>query len=329
MGYGKSIRIFLPDGTPAGLRYAELVNWTGQVWICPRTRVSELQQWDQTRQPGTYFLFGFDEQTGQRLAYIGEAENVWGRLQDHLKKKDFWQEVMMITSKDGNLTKAHVRYLESRLVSLAKAAKRYKLHNGTDPKEASLPRPDQDAMEEFIEHVRPLVYALGHRILEPHVAPVATPAAPSGSQVPQPASPGASGTGVTTFHMAKLPDYQGSGRPSDEGFVVFKGSRAYLKAKPKCPAFIVGIRENLQATGVLIADEGTLLFTEDATLPSSSAAGAVVRGRSTGGPKRWKTSDGMTLKQYETQKALSQGSLDDTLSADDTDSDPAIDDDDD
>jgi hypothetical protein len=301
MAIGKTIRIYLADGSASGIRHAEMVNWTGQALICPRTRVGDLKDWPETQRPGTYFLFGFDEQTGGKLVYIGEAENVWGRLQDHLKKKDFWQEVVIITSKDENLTKAHVRYLESRFVALAKAAKRYPLLNGTDPQAASLPRPDRDAMEEFIDHARPLLSALGHRVLEPQTVPPVQQATPPGD-----GGIASSPVSAVVFHFAKPPKFQASGMPTDEGFIIFKGSRASVAEQPSIPAFIQNKRNEFKRVGWLRENEGTLLFTDDVTLPSPSAAAAVVKGGSVSGPAEWKTSEGVSLGEYEAQRAQQQ-----------------------
>ena len=111
MTIGKSIRIYLADGTVTGIRHAELVNWTGQAIACPRNRIGELSGWDESKRPGVYFLFGYDDVVGQPIAYIGEAENVLYRLQSHVMNKDFWNEVVFFTYKDKNLTKAHVKYL--------------------------------------------------------------------------------------------------------------------------------------------------------------------------------------------------------------------------
>ncbi len=61
MTYGKTIRIYLADGVPTGIRHAELVNWTGQAIVCPRGRLGELSQWEESRRPGVYILFGEDE----------------------------------------------------------------------------------------------------------------------------------------------------------------------------------------------------------------------------------------------------------------------------
>ena len=76
--------------------------------------------------------------------------------------KDFWEEAVLFVSKDGNLTKSHVRYLESRLIALAKEAKRATLVNGTSPSEqGKLPESDEVEMEEFIIQARLLLGTSG------------------------------------------------------------------------------------------------------------------------------------------------------------------------
>ena len=116
MALGKSIRIYLADGSVAGIRRGEIVNWTGQAIACPRSRFPELKEWsEEAKRPGIYFLFGQNEESGQDAVYIGEAEIVLDRLYSHISGKEFWTELIAFTSKDDNLTKGHVRYLESRL----------------------------------------------------------------------------------------------------------------------------------------------------------------------------------------------------------------------
>ncbi len=73
---GKSIRLFLVDGTPIGLLVAEVSNWTGKVLMAPRTRLADLAKRDEARTTGIYMLVGDDpETTGQTRVYVGEADS--------------------------------------------------------------------------------------------------------------------------------------------------------------------------------------------------------------------------------------------------------------
>ena len=172
MRLGKSIRIYLKEGSVTGIKLAEVVNLTIQALSSPRNKLSDLNKYfqNQTNTQGVYFLIGIDDKTGKPKVYIGEAENVWDRLKSHAVNKDFWSEVILFTSKDDNITKSHIKYLESRLIDIAKQAERYVLENNNTPNLSSLPLPDKDAMEEFILNIKLLNGVLGHKFLENQVS---------------------------------------------------------------------------------------------------------------------------------------------------------------
>lgn len=153
---GRTIRIFLADGKPSGILTAEIMNWTGKVVVCPRTDLQRLADRPECRRSGAYILAGPDpdDPYGER-AYIGESDNVFARLKQHAAdaSKEFWTRCALIISKDENLTKAHVKYLESRLVGLAHEASRCVLENGNDPSSPSLPESDIADMEFFLSQL--------------------------------------------------------------------------------------------------------------------------------------------------------------------------------
>jgi hypothetical protein len=168
---GKSIRIYLKEGTVSGIKLAELVNLTIQALSSPRSKIAELNAnfQNHVNRQGVYFLIGSDDKTGKPKVYIGEAENVWERLKNHAINKDFWTEVILFTSKDENITKSHIKYLETRLVQITKESDRYVLENNNTPNLTSLPLPDKDAMEEFILNIKILNGVLGHKFLEKQI----------------------------------------------------------------------------------------------------------------------------------------------------------------
>lgn len=276
MAIGRSIRIYLDSGEVSGIRHAELVNWTGQALLCPRSRIPELaERWKtEVCRPGVYFLLGAEQ------AYIGEAEDVLDRLKRHVAEKDFWHEAIVFTSKDENLTKSHVRYLESRLVTRAKQAARYLLENDNQPAPAGLPRADQDAMEEFLLQVPLLLGVLGHRVLDPVT------------------KPSSASSGRLTYVFAPK-DAKARGTVTDEGFVVFKGSTALPGTTPAMTPGWIAIKNELVASGKLAEKGSLLVFTTDVLFNSPSAAAAVVYGNNANGRLLWKTDDNRTLKDVE------------------------------
>ncbi|MDH4216712.1 MAG: GIY-YIG nuclease family protein [Gallionella sp.] len=294
MTIGKSIRVFLADATVTGIRYAELVNWTGQAIACPRNRLNELQSWPEASKPGVYFLFESRFADIKPIAYVGESENVCKRLTTHDRSKEFWSEVVIFTSKDENLTKAHIKYLESSLAALSLRADRYQLENGNTPTESSLPRADQDAMEEFIENVRMVLGILGYSILEPLL---------KSKQPPIPSS----SSGIRLEDENRYNDLiftvnnlTAHGAATDEGFVLKKGSQLSKTNTESIPGKLVKTKERLLKDGALIDDGGKLIVTEDILLSSSSYAAAIVAGTSRSGPQSWKDAvTGQTMKQIE------------------------------
>ena len=296
MPIGKSIRIYLADATVTGIRYAELVNWTGHAIACPRNRLNELKNWPESSKPGVYFLFEGRFGSSKRTAYIGESENVAQRLTNHDRKKDFWSEVVIFTSKDENLTKAHIKYLESALVYLSKNADRYELENGNTPSESSLPRADRDAMKEFIENVRMVLGTLGYSILEPILK-----SKNSSENIVE-----SCGLNESEDVLRKLfftvNNLSAQGAVTDEGFVLKKGSQLSKSNSESMPGKLSTIKEKLLVDGVLKDEGAYLVASEDILFNSSSYAAAIVAGTSRSGPQSWKTTTGKTIKKVEDEE---------------------------
>jgi hypothetical protein len=154
--------MFLVDGTSQGMRTAEVGNWTGLALVCPRTDLVRLGARPEIRRTGVYILVGPSESSASGHAvYVGEGDDVWARLSSHDVQKDFWTWVVILVSKDENLTKAHVRWLEARLVSDILKAKRAENANGNEPGGNKLPESDAADMETYYENVRLLLPTLG------------------------------------------------------------------------------------------------------------------------------------------------------------------------
>ncbi|WP_394825682.1 GIY-YIG nuclease family protein [Pendulispora albinea] len=285
MPLGRSIRIYLDQGEVSGIRYAEVMGRTEQALLCPRHRVSELaERWESVVcRPGAYFLFGADRPSAREV-YIGESEDILKRIKRHVIDEDFWHEAVLITNKDGNFTKSHFKYLESRLVGRAKEVNRYSVENDNHPAPAALSRPDVDAVEELFLQVPLLLGVLGHRVLDA-IAQVA----------PAP--------GYPFEFFCKVKDARATGRVTDEGFVVLKGSTALKGTTETMTPGYIAFKQELIASGKL-ADRGELLlFREDILFTSPSAAAAVVYGNNANGRVLWKTEDNRTLKQIEERQA--------------------------
>jgi hypothetical protein len=277
-----TIKLFLIHGDPKRLRTAELSNWSGKAVAGPRTELDELLARDEAAQSGVYVLTGLNATTGGSLAYIGEAEVLRDRLRVH-RGRDFWNQAIAFISKDENLTKAHIRYLEGRLIDEANEVGRYELENGQSSG-SRLPESDREDMEVFLEKIRQLLPVLGSELLTPVLA------AASASRDPRPEL------------ICAIKGIEARGEQTATGFVVFKGSRAVLAERPSAAArhpFVVSLRERLVADGVLVRDGGSYMFAKDAEFGSPSTAASVVHGGGANGLVAWKTAEGRTLKDLE------------------------------
>lgn len=169
---GQSIKIFLVDGTPSGIKAVELSNWTGKGIVFSKGLISQLAQRKEAFKPGIYILTGADpENISRNKVYIGEAENIFNRMKQHSndESKDFWENTVFFTSKDENLTKSHIKYLESRIISISKESGRQTIANSTSPEPTPLPESEIADMETFLDHMKMILPIMGFDFMEPSI----------------------------------------------------------------------------------------------------------------------------------------------------------------
>lgn len=286
MKFGKTIKIFLIDGDPNGRMSCELSNWSGKAYKIPRIKIKDCaDREDLITNTGVYLLFGKDEE-GKEQVYIGEAEVILKRLNQQLTSKDFWNEAIVFISKDDNLNKAHVKYLESRLHEIAKFSKRYKIDNSIVPTQSSISESDRAEMEEFIEYVKLLVNTLGHKVFEEKRE----------FKTKQKQA---------TFSIKATRGADAKGEPTSDGFVVFKGSKAAGSVVNSMASNFINLRQGLIKDQVLIDKGEYLEFADDYIFSSPSTAAIIVMGRSANGLTEWKTNVGKTLKDFESSGTIS------------------------
>jgi hypothetical protein len=304
MSAGKSVRLFLADGTPGGLLTAEIMNWTGHVVAAPRSDLGSLLKRPEAGRTGIYILLGDDpDSMGGSLAYIGEGDDVSKRLYQHSRTedqggKDFWERAIVLTSKDANLTKAHARYLESRLITLAQQANRARLVNGTAPAPLPLPESDISDMEYFISQAKIALPVLGVNLFRSTtISDMPTISLDSIHLSPPSASP--------LFEMRLKKDgIVATAHEVDGEFTVLEGSLA----RPSWIGVEDGyrrLRDKLEQDGTLIptADGKLTVFTRNQVFASPSAASAIVSGRNSNGRVEWKLqSTGMTYGSWQNQE---------------------------
>jgi hypothetical protein len=282
MKFGKTIKIFLIDGDPNGRMSCELSNWSGKAYKIPRIKIKDCIDRDDLTSTGVYLLFGKDDD-GKDQVYIGEAESILKRLNQQLTQKDFWNEAIVFISKDKNLNKAHIKYLENRLHDIAKFVNRYRVNNSIIPTQSSISESDRAEMEEFIEYIKMLVNTLGHKVFEEKRE--------FKSKQKQ-----------ESFFIKAARGADGQGEPTSDGFVVFKNSKAAATIVNSMTPNFITYRQKLIDEGVIIDKGEYFEFTDDYIFSSPSTAAVMVMGRNANGLTEWKTKAGKTLKEFESDE---------------------------
>ncbi len=278
---GTSIRLYLVNCRADGLRLVEKSNWTGIGIVCSRSEYPTARNREEYTRPGVYVLLGPTLASAtQNRVYVGEADQLRARIDSQVKTKDFWTQVVAFTSKDANLNKAHVRYLEARLIGLAGKAKRADLENGTAPPMPHLSEPDQAEIEAFLDEMLVILPILGITAFE--ILEESAMTAPS-----------------ELLYLKGEGGVEAVGSDKPEGFVVFEGAQARAGTAPSVPPFVARIREDLVREGVLLQDRQQLRLTRTHVFESPSTAAGVLLGRSVDGRIRWRNAAGRTLKDLQ------------------------------
>jgi len=290
---GRSLELFFIDGKPDGMLTAEVFNWTGHVLMTPRIQLGEALRREQAQYTSVYLLLG--EREGAPLAYIGEAEDVSERIRNHDARKDWWTQVVIITAAANNLNKAHVKFLEARLVEQARGAGKIELENGNTPPRPSLSEAAQANMEVFLDYVLMVLPALRIDIFLQNTRP----ALAVSMQTTGPATP--------TFELkSERHGLRATAQLVNGEFIVQAGSRARSAwGEGSEDHSYAQLYTELVKTGVLVEHEGYRVFAANYAFRSTSAAAAVIFGRPANGPNDWKVQGrAMTYKQWEEERLV-------------------------
>ena len=303
---GRSVRLFLVDGTTTGVITAEIMNWTGHVLAGSRSGLPAFLKREELDRTGIYFLTGADPGDPDTLQlYIGESDNVRKRLVQHNKdeKKDFWERTCVVTSKDQHITKAHARYLESRLIGIANAAGTVSVVNGTAPPLVALPEADASDMEFFIDQLRLILPVLGLDFMRLHKTKAQTTR--DATQEPGQADV------APIFRLAgKKQGLEAQACEIDGEFLVLAGSDAAKDWSSTSDHSYSRRHAQLIKSGKLVpGDKGRLRFAEDVAFQSPSAASAVVLGRPDNGRTSWKVgTSNVTYADWQAEQAVKTSS---------------------
>lgn len=290
---GKNVNLFLMDGDATGRIKCSISNWTGVAYKIPRTELEKCKNRDELKWSGIYFLFGEDEETGDSLVYVGQAgsrkngEGVLQRLFEHTKnpKKDYWSEAVVLTTSNNSFGPTEISFLEKSFCELAQNAKRYRVQNENSPNGGNITEEKKSEMEEFIEQASLLISTLGYRVFDAILAKTV--------------EEGGDGLELFLNRTTKKSDKQLKAKcvRTKDGFTVMKGSVIETIDSPGLDRLIAVKKARKEAK----IDENGILQ-ENVTFSSPSYAGIFVIGNSVNGQTEWKTKDGKTLKDYDTER---------------------------
>jgi hypothetical protein len=295
--FGRSIQLFLVDGTPNGLTIASIHGWTGSVLVATQSTFPKLVARPEADRTGVYILFGPDPKDALSMrAYIGEADSVRDRIGQSAGERGFWETAVVITTSDEALTKGHVRYLEARLIEMAKSAGRVLLDNGQVPSadKRRLPEADRANMETFLANLKVILPVVGLDLLKPR--PTAATSSATSAAI----------AGEVRFEIRHKSGVKATGVEEEGEFVVLQGSEALKDAGYQGTNAYGELKQELITQEVLVssADGKHYDFGRPYAFKSPSAAAAVVLDRNANGRTEWKVvGSKQTYHEWQEDKA--------------------------
>lgn len=283
MSIPKTIQIFLPSGDPTGVRIAEITTSIVKAIEFPRHEVDAVLKMPETKQVGLYFLFGEDDESGEKLLYIGQSGDLSKRIAQHHQNKDFWNKAVMFVSLTNNWTQTHVTLLEWLAIKQAKEAERYSLQNGNEGSKPFTPLPLEADCHEIFAVAQTLIGTLGHPVFKSLTTKKEVKA-------------------EKLFYL-KINGHDGKGLMTDEGFVVLAGSKGAAGVSDKYMDKFSHVREKLIKNGVVKKENNAMVFVKNHLFKTPSGAAVALLAMPTNGWTAWKNTKGQTLDEvYRAKK---------------------------
>ena len=284
---GRTVSLYLLNGSVTGTIKYTLPNWTGVIYKIPRTELDHCKQREDLQQSGVYFLFGKSDETGEGIVYVGQAglrkngNGLLGRILEHARnpEKDYWTEAIAITTTNNTFGPTEISYLENQFTQLAKNANRYIVKNGNEPNPGNITEEKESELEEFIDYAKVVMGIVGHKVFIP--LDETTDNTPNEKVVKLFLKKrGADATGLLT----------------SEGIVICKGSKINSNPTPSCPDWLKNNRKEFASK--VTSD---FILKEDIIFSSPTAAAGFCVFGAENGRIAWKTESGKTLKELESE----------------------------
>ena len=268
------VTMILKNGNATGIIQCNLDEWIGVSYKIPRSKIKEAKELKGINNTGVYILFGVDETTGENRAYIGEAEDIYVRLLQHNKNKQFWSECIVFVSQDNSLNKAHIKFIENELYMKAKNINRYLIENNSKPTKSTLDGADEIRAIKFLEKVMLLTSVYGYHMFDEILK----------EEFRENIN--------DLLYLTNNNIEYAKGILTDEGFVILKGSKIKSEiAKSLSPSLIKYAERERNSKD--IKDN---VFINDHLCSTPSMAAVIILGRNSNGYNEWKNKEGVRLK---------------------------------
>lgn len=267
------LQFIIEEKNPTGIIECTIDDWFGISYKIPRNKLKEASQLKYINNTGVYVLFGDDESTAEKIAYIGEAEDIYNRLYQHNKNKDFWSECIVFVSKDNSLNKAHIKYIEHELYEIGKNANRYTIKNESNPTKSSLSNADEIRAEKFISKIKIITNMFGYKLFIKLVN--------EDNKIDK------------TLYLINNGIEYAKGMVTDEGFVVFKGSKIKVGIYDSLSKSLYNFCEKERNSSDVVDN----VYINDHLFSSPSMAAIAILGRNSNGYNEWKNKKNISLKK--------------------------------
>lgn len=280
MHNAKNIEIYLPTGNSDEVEIAQETSGVIKVVHLNQRYIEENKA--RINYNGCYILSGKDENEDD-LIYIGEADNVFERLKDHKKNKDFWNDVYVIVHSGNRFDKANLHYLENLMIKKSKESNRYNIANRNDGQKNNITEAKESESLNFFEDIKLILHTLGLNLFKP-------------KNIKEKISES------NKFYL-KTPsnNYYAEAIYSNDELTVLKGAIANSELKDHTKQ--VNLQNKLIADQVIVLEDNKYVFKKDHTFNSPSSAAALISGVSKNGWDAWKNDKNQTLDElYRNEK---------------------------
>lgn len=127
----------------------------GILYSCPRDSTDILLNDDSCDKYGVYLLLSSEK------VYVGQSTDLRQRIKHHLLKKDWWEKVILLTSKNDELNQSYITYLEASLISKAQECGTLDCDNKTDGNKSNLDKFTKKLLDQYLDEALFILQLIG------------------------------------------------------------------------------------------------------------------------------------------------------------------------